>query len=131
MWANRGTRFEGVGFHDPGLHVLFPLSPKLCLAAVQTQASLESIMKDFAEGGEGGSFLQEYDLSIVSGDLTVQGVVRHNQVTVSNAEKYAYTCCNEDGLKAFMKDWFIHRLAPVRRDDGLRIGSRRNPVSRI
>ena len=128
MWANRGTCFEGgVGFCDPDLLVLLPLSPKLCLATVQTPALLASVMKDFASGGEDeGSFLKEYDLSVVCADLMVEGVVRHNKVTVANADRYAYACCNEDRLKAFMTDCFIHRPAPVRRDDRLPIGSPRN-----
>jgi hypothetical protein len=127
MWANRGTWFEGgVGFNDPGLHVLFPLSPKLSLAAVQTPASLATVMKDFVDGWEEeGSFLQEYDLSVMSADLEVEGVVMHNQVTVSNAENYVYTSCNEDRLQAFMRDCFISRPAPVRRDDRQPIGSPR------
>jgi hypothetical protein len=130
MWANRGTWFEGgVGFGDPDLLVLLPLSPKLCLAAVQTPASLASIMKDFAGGGEEeGSFLKEYDFSVVCADLVVEGVVRHNQVTVANAERYAYASGNEDRLEAFMKDCFIHNPAPVRRDDRQPIGSPRNAV---
>ena len=121
-WADRGSAFEtGVGFVDPALRVLFPLSPKICVATVQTRASWEAITGESPE--REGSFTEKFELSIQSAALTVDGVIRHNQVTTSNAEKYAYATRNEDRLQLFMRDWFTERPAPVRRDDHQPIGS--------
>ena len=71
----------GVGFCDPALQVLLPRE---------------------------GSFTHEYDLSIRAAELTLQGVIRHKQVTVSNADRYAYASCKDERLGRFLQDQFIH-----------------------
>jgi hypothetical protein len=121
-WADRGPGAEGgVGFSDPALRVLFPLRPRTCLAIIQTTEALKSITADTPE--KEGSFTRGYELSIRAADLSLLGVVRHNQVTVSNADKYCYASCNDERLHRFMLDQFIHRPAPVRRFDRRPIGS--------
>lgn len=121
-WADRGLGAEGgVGFSDPALRVLFPLSPRTCLAIVQTTEALKSIMADTPENE--GNFAQEYELSIRAADLSLLDVIQHNQVTVSNADKYAYASWNDERLRRFMQDQFTHRAAPVRRFDRKPIGS--------
>jgi hypothetical protein len=120
-WADRGSGAEGgVGFSDPALRVLFPLSPRTCLAIIQTNEALQAIAADQPEN-EGG-FTREYELSIRAADLTLLDVVRHNQVTVSNADRYCYASCNDQRLRRFMLDQFIHSPPPVRRFDRRPIG---------
>ena len=115
-WADIGDGFEvGVGFRDPGLRLLFPLSPKICIACIQTPASLKAISADTAESD--GSFCNEYELSVGAGTLTFNALLKHNQVTLANAERYAYSDHKSENLQLFMADWFVGRSGPVRRDD--------------
>lgn len=122
-WADRAEGVEvGVGFADPGFRVFFPITPRLGVAVLQTVEALSAILNDVEES----SFSREYDLSIESSELRLLDVLRHNQVTISNAERYAYTNTNDDRMREFLKEQFIHRSAPVRRFDLRPIGS---PVS--
>jgi hypothetical protein len=119
-WADQGEGAEvGVGFADLAFRLFFPITPRLGVAVVQTPESLKAILSDSEEG----SFTREYDLSIQSAELALIDVLRHNQVTLSNAERYAYTNTKDERLHEFVKEQFIHRPAPLRRFDLKPIGT--------
>jgi len=91
-----------------------------CFAVAQTPGSLQNILADSPE--REGNFAYEHELSIQAGELTLSGVVRHNQVTVSNADRYCYASGDDERLRRFMLDQFIHRPVPIRRSDRMPIG---------
>ena len=126
-YAETGLIAEvGVGFSNPALRVIFPLSPRICLVMEHTPASLFCVTSDSSEREP--SFMHEFELLIHSAELTLLDVIRLNQVT--NAEKYAYTNGENERIRLFMKEQFTDRSAPVRRDDGQPVGSARKPSER-
>ena len=126
MWADRGEGAEiGVGFQEPKLQILFPLTPKLCLNAVQTPVSLEEVSRDSPFGTP--QFTDFYPLRIDRGWLDIEQVVKFNQVTVSNAERYVYADRNQDNVRRFLENLFFGRSGPVRRSDRKPIGSEIGP----
>jgi hypothetical protein len=122
MWANRGDGAElGVGFRDPALQVLFPLTPRICLLAVHTQASLRVVLEDTPD--KSPQMSDFYPLQINRGNLGIDQIVTLNQITVSNAEHHVYSNSNAENVKVFLDDLFFGQPAPVRRSDRMPIGS--------
>jgi hypothetical protein len=50
-------------------------------------------------------------------------VVKFNQLTVSNAERYVYADSSQDNVRLFLDDLFFGRSGPVRRSDRKPIGT--------
>jgi hypothetical protein len=122
MWADRGKGAElGVGFQEPALRILFPLTPKMCLTAVHTEASLSGVLADYP--GSDFQFSDFYPLQVDTGWLGIDQVVILNQVEVANAERYVYASTDDDKLRLFLKDLFFGASRPVRRIDRKSIGS--------
>jgi len=130
MWADRGARAElGVGFHEPALRILFPLTPKICLTAVQNEASLRVVLDDVPESKP--QFIDFYPLRLKSGWLGIDQSVMLNQVAVSNAEKYVYANSNDENVQLFLNELFFGLSGPVRRFDRKPIGSPVAPEVRV
>lgn len=122
MWADRGESAElGVGFLEPALRILFPLTPNMCLNAVQTETSLKAVLDDRAEANP--QFSDFYPLRVDTCALGINEAVMLNQVMVSNAARYVYSNNNDDNVRLFLKDQFFGRSGPVRRSDRKPIGS--------
>lgn len=122
MWADtEGGAELGVGFREPALRVLFPLTPRICLLAVHTEASLGAVLKDTPNRGP--QMNDYYPLRINRGNLGIEQAVTMNQVTVSNAEHYVYSDSNAENVKMFLDDLFFGKPGPVRRSDRMPIGS--------
>jgi hypothetical protein len=122
LWAHRGRGLEGVGFMDPAMRILVPLTPELCVLASQTERSLKNVTES-SPGNEVGGFSSIYEISFRYEDLDLDAIVRFNQVVVANANRYAYAPSDAPNVRAFMSDVFYGRFAPVRRFDGKPIGS--------
>ena len=126
MWANRGEGAElGVGFQEPALRILFPLTPRMCLTAVQTKASLKAVLDDLPESRP--RFSAFYPLQVNTGWLGIDHAVILNQVVVSNAERYVYANSDDDKVRLFLNDFFFGLSGPVRRLDRKPIGSPLDP----
>ncbi len=122
MWADRGEGAEiGVGFHDPKLQILFPLTPHLCMMCLQTPDSLESALQDRSSGTP--QINDIHPLKIARGGLGIEGTKKLNQITVSNAERYVYGHSNDEKVLLFLRELFFRRPGPVRRFDRNPIGS--------
>ena len=122
MWADRGEGAEiGVGFHDPALQILFPLTPQLCMKCRQTPQSLEAALHDHPH--DTLQFTDRHFLKIARGALGIEEAVTLNQITVSNAERYVYGHSNDEKVLLFLRELFYGRSGPVRRFDGKTIGS--------
>ncbi len=126
MWADRGDGADlGVGFLDPALRMLFPLTPNICLTAAQTQTSLKTVQDDTPESTP--QFSDSYPLRVGRGSLGIDEAVMLNQVMVSNAERYVYANSNDEKVRLFLNDLFFGLSGPVRRSDRKPIGSPVNP----
>ena len=122
MWADRGEGAElGVGFHEPALRILFPLTPTICLTAAHTDASHRAVLGDTPKSKP--QFSDFYPLQVSSDVLGIDEVVMLNQVTVANAESYVYANRNDEKVQLFLTDLFFGRSGPVRRFDRKPIGS--------
>jgi Protein of unknown function (DUF4238) len=122
MWADRGEGSElGVGFQEPELGILFPLTPEVCLRAEQTPASLKAVLDDHLDSKP--QFTDFYPLSIDTGWLGIDQAATMNQLTVSNAERYVYANSDDENVRLFLRDLFFGLRGPVRRFDGRPIGS--------
>jgi hypothetical protein len=116
MWADRGDGAElGVGFEEPALQVLFPLTPATCLMAAQTEGSLRTVIEDDPESNP--QFTGSYSLTVNRGDVGIDGAVRLNQITVSNAEHYVFSSSDAENVRLFLRDLFFGLPGPVRRFD--------------
>jgi hypothetical protein len=121
MWADRGDGVElGVGFRDPALRVLFPVTPRMCLLAVHTQASFSAAREDTPD--KNPQMSDYYPLRINRGNLGIDQAVTMNHVIVSNAEHYVYSDSHAQNVKMFLDDLFFGRPGPVRRSDRMPIG---------
>jgi len=126
MWADRGDGAEvGVGFEESGLRILFPLTPKMCLTATQTEATLKAVLDEPADSNP--HFSDTYPLRIETGRLSIGQAVMLNQVTVSNAHRYVYSNSADDNVRLFLKDQFFGLSGLVRRSDRKPIGSLVDP----
>jgi hypothetical protein len=122
MWANRAGAVEGgVGFQDPKLQILCPLTPEIAFTAVQTPESLEAVLKDSPYNNP--QFTDQYELRCHSSGLEDDGVEMLNLVTVTNAEKYVYSNTASEQVRRFLERVFFGRRGPVRRFDRRPIGS--------
>jgi hypothetical protein len=130
MWADRGEGAElGVGFQEPALRILFPLTPKICLTALQTETSLRAVVDDVPESNP--RFSDFYALRLHSGWLGIDQAVMLNQVVVSNAEQYVYANSNDEKVRLLLDDLFFGLSGPVRRFDRKPIGSPIAPEVRV
>ena len=122
MWADRGDGAEGgVGFREPALRITMPLTPRLCLMCVQTEASLETVCnEDFNASPQ---FTDFHPLHIDEGWLDIDQTVRLNQVTVANAQRYIYAHSRDEKVMLLLTDFFFGRQEPVRRFDRKPVGS--------
>ena len=123
MFADRGASAEiGVGFQEPALQVLIPLTPKMCLRIINTAKCLDTTANDTPESEV--RFTDVHPLMIGRAHFGIEEAVRVNQVTVSNAERYVYANGNDQKVHLFLNDLFFGRPGPVRRFDRRPIGSR-------
>jgi hypothetical protein len=77
MWADRGEGAElGVGFQEPALSILFPLTPKIRLTGVQTEDSLKAVFDDGPESKP--EFSKSYPLRIDRGWFGMDHAVKLN-----------------------------------------------------
>lgn len=130
MWADHGGGAElGVGFENPALRILFPLTPRICLVAAQTDASLKSVLDDVP--GSNPRFTDFHPLRIDSGLLGIEMAVRMNQLTVSYAERYVYANSSQENVLLFIRETFFGLRGPVRRSDRRPIGSATDMESSI
>lgn len=130
MWADRCEGAElGVGFQEPALRILFPLTPKMCLTAVQTDTSLKAVLDGLPESEP--QFSDFYPLRVDSGWLGIDQAVMLNQVTVSNAERYVYANSSDEKVRLFLNDLFFGHAGPVRRFDRKPIGSAIDPEAPV
>jgi hypothetical protein len=122
MLAARGAGAElGVGFKEPGLEIVIPLSPGMCLTGEQTEVSLNAVLGDVPEFPP--EFSESYSLRIDWGWLAIEQAVRVNQLTASNADRYVYTSSNDERVRLFLDEHFAGLAGPARRFDGKPIGS--------
>lgn len=123
MWADRGDHFEGgVGFMDPEMQILVPLTPNLCIRASQSERSMRNILESVSSDKVGG-FSDVYEILLRYEDLDIDTVVRFNQIVVANADRYAYASTDASNVLMFMTDVFLGQPQPVRRFDRKPIGS--------
>ena len=123
MWVDRGSGAEiGVGFVEPRLEILLPLTPRISFTAAQTKKSLESVLQDSPHRIP--MFNDFHQLRVrckaVAG---IAEVVKFNQLTVSNAERYVYADSSQGNVRLFLDDLFFGRSGPVRRSDRKPIGT--------
>jgi hypothetical protein len=83
--------------------------------AEQTEDSLKAVLNERPETRP--QFDDIYPLDIDEGWLGIEQVVRLNQITVANAERYVYADRNDEKVLLLLNDLFFGQSEPVRRFD--------------
>jgi hypothetical protein len=90
------------GFAEPGLHILFPLNPRMCLLGIHNDASLKAVRDH--EFQTQPRFSDPDPPPVFRGALNKSQATELNRVTILHSERYTYASSDQEEVRLLVQE---------------------------